>query len=79
MATKYNYEITDIDKLESFAPNAVINVKKVLRGQISKMIDCGVNLSVYGVKVLPKTEEPEPDEMKIMLEGKKKRKHAETE
>lgn len=79
MATKYNYEITDIDRLEAFAPNAVINVKKVLRGQISKLIDCKVDLSAHGVKVLPKTEELPPEEMKVMLEGKKKRKHPETE
>ena len=48
---KYNFRVTDIDKLEAFSPKSVVTEKRAIRGMITKMLDCGIDLSEYGVEI----------------------------
>lgn len=57
-ANKYDYEVTDLDALEEFAPNAIEVIKRPVRGMISKMLDAGVKIP--GIKVIEGTP-PEPE------------------
>lgn len=48
-SNKYGYVVTDVNKVEKQAKNAVETIKRVSRGAVTKMLDVGV--VVEGIEV----------------------------